>query len=64
MYSKIKAVVLFHGKLFENSQVINVLTGHLLSVYLFYLESDGLAISGETFDVPNQQTHLVIGFWM
>ena len=48
----------------ENSQVINVSTGHLLSVYLFYLESDGLAISGETFDVPNQQTHLIIGFWM
>ena len=41
----------------------NVSTGHLLGVF-FYLESDGLAISGETFDVPNQQTHLIIRYLM
>ena len=46
----------------ENSQVINVSREHLLSVY-FYLESDGLAISGEPFDVPNQQSHLIIAIF-
>ena len=37
---------------------LNVSTEHL---YInVYLESDRLAISGESLDVPNQQTHLII----